>query len=84
MEGEKLSWKPLECDGMASFDPVKELWWIADFEDALSSFINDPEITDWALTLIAVKFDCCELGLRLEEDCVISCDKDTIRGVEVW
>lgn len=71
---------------MASFDPVKELWWILDFEDALSSFINDPEIADWALTLIAVKFICSELGLRLGEDFVISCDKesDTIRGVEVW
>lgn len=66
---------------MASFDTVKELWWIADFEDALSSFINDPEIADWAWTLMAVKFDCCDLGLRLE---VISGDKDTIRGVEVW
>ena len=69
---------------MASFDPVKELRWIADFEDALSSFINDPEIADGALALTAVKFNCSELGLRLEEDCVISCDKDTIRGVEVW
>ena len=83
-EGKKLSRKPMECDGTASSDPVKELWCIRDFEDALSSFINDLEIADWALSLIADKFVCCELGPCLEEDCVISCDRDTIRGAEVW